>query len=300
MLIKNEVEPFNSDDYIFELKLDGIRGIIYLDNNTTELRNKRNKIMNSIFPELMQVNKNAKQRCILDGEYVILRNGKPDFYELQRRSLMSNKFKIEQAAKKLPVIFVAYDILYANDRQVTDLPLLERKALLSDAINETPYLSVSRYITGNGIEFYNLSLQQDLEGIVAKVKDSKYYIGKQTKDWIKIKNLKDDDYVVCGYISKEQGITSIVLGQYDDNRLIYKGHVTLGVSNYDFIKIKSTPKINTPYFKEIPKGNENTVWVEPVLVCTVKYMMKTDSGGLRQPVFKGLRDDKVPDECIVK
>lgn len=134
-------------------------------------------------------------------------------------------------------------------------------------------------------------------GIVAKRKDSKYYFDKRTKDWIKIKYLQDDDFVVLGYVPKENSMNSIILGQYSNGQLVYKGHVTLGVGGEPFRRIKTLNKTDCP-FSEIPKGNENAVWVTPELVCTVKYMMKTESGGMRQPVFKGLREDKSPEECI--
>jgi len=100
-----------------------------------------------------------------------------------------------------------------------------------------------------------------LEGIVAKRKDSKYYLGKRTKDWIKIKNLQDDDFVVCGYILKGNSVTSIVLGQYSGSELVYKGHVTLGLSTADFQIIKSIPKITSPIFNDPPSSNENAVWI---------------------------------------
>ena len=110
----------------------------------------------------------------------------------------------------------------------------------------------------------------------------------------------DDDFVVCGYILKENGIISIVLGQYLESVLVYKGHVTLGISTSAFQIIKSIPKLSLHPFPNLPSGNENAVWIEPSLVCVVKYMMKTTNGSLRQPIFKGLREDKTPEDCIVK
>lgn len=212
--------------------------------------------------------------------------------------MMSNPVKIDMAAKKYPACFTAFDILYFEDRQVTDLPLTERKKLLQKAVkSEDSRFAVSRFIEKNGIAFYNLAKQKELEGIVAKRRDSKYYFDKRTKDWIKIKYLQDDDFVVLGYVPKENSMNSIILGQYSNDRLVYKGHVTLGVGGEPFQRIKSLDRTNCP-FSEIPKGNENALWVKPELVCTVKYMMKTESGGMRQPVFKGLREDKSPEECV--
>ena len=295
MLIGTEGQPFDSDEYIYELKLDGERCIAYLDRDKTILKNKRNILMLPKVPELAEIHKNVNVRCILDGELAVIKDGRPDFFEIQKRSMMSNPVKIDMAAKKYPACFTAFDILYYENRQVTDLPLTERKELLQKAvISENGRFAVSRFIEKNGIQFYALAEQQELEGIVAKRKDSKYYFDKRTKDWIKIKYLQDDDFVVLGYVPKEN---SIILGQYSNGQLVYKGHVTLGVGGEPFRRIKTLNKTDCP-FSEIPKGNENAVWVTPELVCTVKYMMKTESGGMRQPVFKGLREDKSPEECI--
>lgn len=299
MLIGEMKEAFSSPDYIYELKLDGERCIAYLDEKSTELRNKRNIKMLVKVPELSNIHKQVKCRCILDGELIITKNGKPDFFEIQRRSLMSNSFKIQLAASKFPASFTAFDILYYKDHEVLELPLMERKKLLEKVLKENERIAISRYIKENGIEFYNLAVQNQLEGIVAKEKHSKYYLDKRTKDWIKIKNLLDDDYVVCGYILKEGNIISIVLGQYYKNELKYQGHVTLGISTSDFKLIKSIPKLNKPPFEDLSSGNHAAVWIEPILVCKIKYMMKTATGSLRQPVFKGIRNDKEPKECIV-
>ncbi len=300
MLIGEMREAFDSPQYIYELKLDGERCIAYLDKTEgTVLRNKRNLSMLPKVPELSEIHRQVKCRCILDGELLVIKDGKPDFAEIQRRSLMSNSFRIQLASLKYPASFIAFDILYYKDHEVTGLPLMERKKLLVDTVVENERLAVSRYIETQGVEFYNLTEKNQLEGIVAKRKDSKYFFDKRTKDWIKIKYLQDDDFVVCGYILKENGVTSIVLGQYSSgDELRYKGHVTLGLSSTDFQKIKSTSEIEYPLFKALPAGNEAAVWIEPVLVCTVKYMMKTASGSMRQPVFKGLRDDKEPKDCV--
>lgn len=298
MLIGVEGSSFDSEEYIYELKLDGERCIAYLDRDKTVLKNKRNILMLPKVPELAEIHKNVNVRCILDGELAVIKDGKPDFFEIQKRSMMSNPVKIDMAAKKYPACFTAFDILYFEDRQVTDLTLMERKSLLQKAvISENGRFAVSRFIEKNGIAFYNLAKQKELEGIVAKHRDSKYYFDKRTKDWIKIKYLQDDDFVVLGYVLKENSMNSIILGQYSNGQLIYKGHVTLGVGGEPFQKMKSLDRTSCP-FSEIPKGNENAVWVKPELVCTVKYMMKTESGGMRQPVFKGLRDDKPPEECV--
>lgn len=144
---------------------------------------------------------------------------------------------LHMAAKKYPACFTAFDILYYEDRQVTDLPLTERKALLKKAVkSDDSRFAVSRFIEKNSIRFYNLTEQQDLEGIVAKHKDSKYYFDRRTKNWIKIKYLQDDDFIVLGFDPKENSLNSIILGQYNGGKLVYKGHVTLGVGGEPFKK----------------------------------------------------------------
>lgn len=163
--------------------------------------------------------------------------------------MMSNPVKIDMAAKKYPACFTAFDILYYENRQVTDLPLTERKELLQKAvISENGRFAVSRFIEKNGIQFYALAEQQELEGIVAKRKDSKYYFDKRTKDWIKIKYLQDDDFVVLGYVPKENSMNSIILGQYSNGQLVYKGHVTLGVGGEPFRRIKTLNKNRLSFF----------------------------------------------------
>lgn len=301
MLIGENTSAFDDERFIFETKWDGERCIAYLDPKLgTELRNKRNVKMLSKVPELSEIHKQVKKRCILDGELMVLKNGKPDFYEIQKRSLMSNQFRIQLASKQYPATFIAFDILYVDDKDITLQTLTERKSALKKCFKaESGRMAMSRYIEKNGISLYNIAEQQCLEGIVAKRKDSIYIQGKRTKDWIKIKNMKDEDFVVCGYIYKDNHMISIVLGQYDDSQLVYKGHVTLGVGGENFKKIKSVKGIPESYF-QVPEGNEDAIWIMPELVCVVQFMDYTAGGGMRQPVFKGLRPDKRPEECQLK
>ena len=302
MLIKDEVDPFDDPNYVFELKLDGIRGLAYLDpkSSTAELRNKRGMKLNSIFPELSDINKQVKRKCILDGEFWVLKDGRPNFREMQRRSIMSDRTKIMLASKHYPASFTAYDILYYDNNETMDLPLMERKAALQKALkSENNRLSISRYIEEKGIEYYNLVKEQKLEGIVAKQKNSLYYPGKKTKDWLKIKYMIDKDFVICGYIYKENHMVSLVLGQYDKSKLVFQGHVTFGVAGKKFEIIKAIPKTEASPFPTPPPGHDRAIWIMPVLVCTVQYMPREGSDAMYQPVLKAIRDDKLPQECTI-
>ena len=304
MLIAENVAPFADEQYLYEMKWDGERCVAYLDpKGGTELRNKRNMRMLPKVPELEEIHRQARERCILDGELLCLVDGKPSFETIQRRSLMSNRYRIEVESKKYPATFVAFDCLYYDGEDITLLPLTERKEYLQKAVTESERLAVSRvFDAGQALALFRLAKEQRLEGIVAKRKDSLYFQGKRTKSWLKMKNLVDDDYVVCGWIPKDNHMTSIVLGQYDGSKLVYKGHVTLG-GGAAFAKIKAQPQaLHPPFDEPVPAGpgNEDARWVKPRLVCVVEFMHRTKNGGMRQPVFKGLREDKRPEECVEK
>jgi len=296
MLIAEMKDLFDSPDYIFEIKWDGIRCVSYLGTET-DIRNKRNKLMAPIFPELQNLHEQVKVKCILDHELLVLRNGMPEFYEVQKRATMTNPFKIKLSSERYPASIIAYDILYYKDRDITMLPLIERKKYLQDVVIENNMISVSRYVENNGVMLFDLVKEKGLEGVVAKKKSSLYWQGKRSKDWIKFKVLDSDDCVICGYIIKEKSMTSLIIGQYNEDVLVYKGHVTLGVSlrvlnQYNYKVIDYSP------FGYVPQGNDNAVWLAPELVCIVESM-PTEKGGFRQPVFKGIREDKTAIECQV-
>lgn len=296
MLISEQVEPYDDINSIFELKLDGCRCIAYCDGNSVDLRNKRNRKLLPQFPELEQIYQNCQNKCILDGELIVPIDGKPDFYQLQKRTLAINPFKIELNSSRTPAAFVAYDILYADGKPVTELPLMERKEILTKTVKESKELSVSRYIEQQGKALFELAKKQKLEGVVGKKKDSLYWFGKRTQEWKKVKWMKDDDFVCIGYIPKEQGMTSLVLAKYDvEKRLNIITHVTLGVSRS---KMKqSGVKEGKCLLEHIPSDYKNTIWIEPI-VCTIEYMPSVKEG-YRQAVFKAFREDKLPEECIL-
>ena len=295
MLLEVKKQPFDDENYIFELKLDGIRCIAYLDKDKTYLRNKRNKELVDIYPELKNIHEQAKKRCILDGELVVLNpDGSPNFMLLQKRSLLSDPLKIEFESEKHKVHFVAYDILYLDSESLTGRPLIERKQLLEKNIKENDDLSISRYIEGQGIKLFNLTKKLKLEGIVAKEKNSTYEIGKHSKNWIKIKNLIDEDLNICGLkLDENNNIKDLVLCEKVKNGYKYRGKVFLNISKEEQ-KIILAFALKNPLKKPLFSSNsdKDIIWTKPTLVCTIEYMMLTKDGMMRQPVFKTLRDDK--------
>ena len=301
MLIGLESPPFDDAAFLYELKIDGERCVAYLDPASgTDLRNKRDRKLLPIVPELSGIHRCVSRRCILDGELAVMSAADPDFFAIQRRSMMTNPQKIHLAAQQRPACFVAFDLLYLCDKPTVGLPLMERKRLLQKTVvHENARFAVSRVVESGGVAFFQLVRARGLEGIVAKRRDSRYSFDKRTKDWIKSKVLLDEDFVVCGYIRREEHMNSLILGQYQDGRLVPKGSVSLGVNGEAFRRIRALPVSLAPIFPDSSERGR-IVWVTPVLVCTVRYLSKTEHGGMRQPVFKGLRDDKAPEECVAR
>lgn len=295
MLISERVEPFDDDDSIFEIKVDGHRGLSYNDKYSSDFRNKRDIKIAPRFPELQSIFKNCKQKCILDGEINVLIDGKPNYHEVQRRSTMTDPFKIELAYKRHPANFVVFDIIYYKDRLVTELPLMERKRLLTDVVSECDAISISRYIDSQGKALFELAEKLKLEGVVGKKKTSQYWFGKETKEWKKIKVIKDDDYVCVGFFPpRDNRKSTLILAKYDSsNQLKILSRVSLGVSLSNLLR--SGIKASYCPIKNISEGYEEAVWVDP-FVCTIEFM-PSDKMGLRQATFKGVRDDKSPEEC---
>ncbi len=293
MLLHEVKKPFDDEDYIHELKLDGIRCVAYIEPKSVILQNKRFKDLTPIYTELLNICGCVKKHVILDGELVVMTDGKPDFYALKRRSLMTDSFKISLAAKKNPVQFVAYDILYYNGKDLTDLPLLKRKEILAENVKEGFNLSISRYVSTYGVAFFELAKKENLEGIVSKKKDGLYHIGKRTHDWVKVKVMRDEDLLVLGYQPDDDGnVKDLILGYYDDKgELKCRGKVYLGISKEERRIVAQFAKKNTvkrPWFDKY----KNVVWLKPQLVGTAHFMQETENGGMRQPVWKGLREDK--------
>lgn len=295
MLISERVDPYNDEDSIFELKIDGNRCIAYNDKCSSDLRNKRDIKILPRFPELELLFENCRHKCILDGEVNVLVNGKPDFYEVQKRATMTDLFKMELAYKKYPANFVAFDIIYYKDKLVTDLPLIERKKLLTEVVSESSILSTSRYIDTNGTALFELAKQHNLEGVVGKKKKSKYWFGKVTREWQKIKIVKDDDYICIGYFPpREKNMASLILAKYNaEGRLIITSHVSLGVS---ISRLRYSIRLSHCPINGLT-GYDNAIWIEP-MVCTIEYM-PSNKDGLRQATFKGMREDKTPEECKI-
>lgn len=289
MLIANEVPAYDDPDSFFELKYDGIRCIAYLGDEKTDLRNKKDMQLLTRFPELSMLHFYVDEKCILDGELIVTdSNGMPDFYQVQRRAILSIPYKIEIASKRYPAQFVAYDILYHKDRPVHLLPLYQRKELLNNTVHENKQMAISR-VFHDGIRLFELVKNIGLEGIVGKKKDSIYFFGKRSKDWNKVKVYETRDYIAMGYIYNAAiAKTSLIIGEYDEkDNLVITGHVTLGVNVARLQKFGIQPC--TCPLGHPPQGYTSAHWFDPV-VCEIQYM-PTKGDSMRQPVLKCFSDD---------
>lgn len=281
MLLKEADKPFNSKDYIYEIKYDGIRACIYVSPNSFQIIS-RNKIdMTNIYPELKSIQNLVDRDIILDGEIVSFKDNKPSFSKLQERNHLKNKDKIKKESINNPVTFIAFDILY-YDKDITSLTLLERKEILNK-IKENDELIISKFYK-NGIDLFKKIKKLDLEGIVAKKIDDSYEINKRTFSFIKVKNLKEEEFTVGGYEIKKGDYISLVLGELKNNKLYFVGKVSLTKNNNLYNKVINSKTIKKSPF--INYDNKNTIYISNNIKCKVKYLERTKSNHLRQPIIK--------------
>ena len=275
-------KPFNNDNYLYEIKYDGIRAIIFVSPKEFQIRNRHNVDMTHLYPELKSIQKLVKKKTILDGEIVSMKDGYPSFSSLQTRSHLKDKTKILLESINNPVVFVAFDILY-SDKNLIDLPLIKRKNIL-DKLENNDSLVKTKYTISNGIKLFKNIKKLNLEGIVAKEINSIYEINKRVKAWIKIKNFKIESFLIGGYEKKKGNRISIALGELKDNKLYYVGNVVMLENNPLYKSILKQPKRTTSPFEN--HKNNNTTYITPKYSILVSYMERTPNNHLRQPVIK--------------
>jgi len=279
MLLKEVDKPFKDDNYIFELKYDGIRTLLYVSSKTFKLITRNGNDLANIYPELKSVqNIVGKHKVIFDGEIVAFKNGKPSFSELQHRNHLKNISKIKLMINEIPVCFVVFDIIYF-DKDLTNLTLMERKKILNDFTDTDIFIKTKMY--NDGLKLFKHIKKIGLEGIVAKQKDSKYILGKRVENWVKIKNFKKEYFYVYG-VTKLKDKYALYLGEYKNKKLIPVGKVSVMPDN-DVLKIVQKQKKVKNIFIDI---TENINFVEPINKILVHYMERTLNNTLRQPFIK--------------
>jgi bifunctional non-homologous end joining protein LigD len=301
--------PFNNDGWLFELKMDGIRAIVVKNGPRLDMWTRNAKSMTNRFPALAKALEDLPvESVILDGEIVALdENGHSHFQLIQPRIHLSRAKDIARADAEIPVYLYAFDLLYLNGYNLMKFPLAERKAVLRKLIPANDgWIRYSDHIEGRGIDFFSAASSHNLEGIVAKHKDSEYQQAR-SRQWLKIKTQHTDHFVIGGFTPPEGSrkyFGAVLLGLYDGKGdLIYVGRSGGG---FDDATLAATynelqPLVTKAHpFKDVPAEVRRSTWVEPHLVCEVRFGEWTSDKKLRAPIFQGLRDDISPGQCILE
>ncbi|HET8857168.1 MAG TPA: DNA ligase D [Nitrososphaeraceae archaeon] len=316
--------PFNSKNWVFEVKWDGVRSILFYNKakGILELQSRNGRSLTYSYPELVdaltsispisssQLPINCKESVILDGEIVVLDNktGLPSFQNHQRRMNVDYGREIGILSRQMPATYYFFDILYLDGKNLQDLPFLERRLILSETIKENAKIKISDFIEEVGTEVFDKTKDMGLEGVIAKNKSGKYVQGRRSNDWLKIKHIKTQDCVVIGYTrgegNRENYFGSLLLAVNDvDGKLHFVGHTGSG---FDFQQLRQTYnklqeiRIEKCPIDFVPYTNQSPVWIKPELVVEIKFSNWTYEKIMRTPVFLRFREDKVPKECLLE
>ena len=287
MLAATGEEPFDDEEWIFEIKWDGYRAIADLTDGL-EFYSRNGLSFLGRYPVIEAGLKEQPHEMIVDGEIVAYdAEDKPDFQTLQHFA----------DSPQTPIIYHVFDLLFLNGHSTEGLPLHQRKELLKEALIETPHVKFCDHVENRGKEFYKAIRKADLEGMMAKKKSSLYSEGIRTTEWMKIKNHKTDEAVIAGYTEprgSRKYFGALILGKYEEGKLYYAGHTGTGFSKRSLKEIHTLlqPLVTgkMPFIAK-PATNAPPTWIKPEAVCTVKYSRITEEGLFRQPVFIGIRED---------
>ncbi|HUR10574.1 MAG TPA: DNA ligase D [Flavitalea sp.] len=295
-------KPFDDPEWIYEVKWDGYRALAYLNKGKVELRSRNNNDFNQKYYPVVEALKQWPVHAVVDGELVVINEkGLSEFGNLQN-------WKSESDGD---LMFYVFDILWLQGVELLDLPLLERRKILSEISPPEGIIRLSESFDASGTEFFSVADKLGLEGIIAKKSDSPYIPDSRTKFWLKIKTEQRHEAVIAGYTRNEDSnkkFSALILGLYENKQLVFIGQVGTGFTDkmQEEILKKLKPLVTKECpFPEEPIINKPTrfrpkppkaavVWLRPELVCEVKYQELTADRIMRHPSFQGLRDDKDP------
>jgi bifunctional non-homologous end joining protein LigD len=292
--------PPSGEEWVHELKYDGYRIGVRLDEGHVQLLSRRGKDWTAQFPELVAAAKKLKARqALLDGEAaVVLDDGRTSFQALQ------NFF----GGDRRGLVYFAFDLLFLDGEDLRARPLEERKERLAHLLRASGagLIRVSEHMAGNGPAFFAEANRMGLEGIVSKQRGQPYR-GGRTTSWLKAKCIREQELVIGGFTDPEgsrEGIGALLLGVYAEGRLAFAGKVGTGFSmkvarelrkKLEAIEQKACP------FDPPPTGPDRLAhWVKPALVAQVKFGEWTSDGKVRHSVFLGLREDKAPQDVVME
>lgn len=299
-----ETRPPAGDGWSFEIKYDGVRVRAARREEEATLIGRSGEDVTKRYPEIAAALLSlAVPDFVVDGEIVAEdERGLPSFQRLQARMGLTRPRDIAAAVPKVPVRAVFFDVLGLLGHDLRGLPLRTRQELLARILPPLGTAQRAAHIVGHGEAFLEAAASMGLEGIVAKRLESRY-AGRRTPDWIKIKCDRRQEFVIGGWTEPQgsrSGFGALHVGVYEGKRLVYVTKVGTG---FDAARIDSIMKLLTPLNRPASPFDERTPsgrghhWVEPKLVCEVRFTEWTRDGGLRHPTFLGLRDDRKPEEC---
>ncbi len=311
-------EPFDSPDWLFEIKWDGYRAVAFISNGNLRLVSRNQNDLTQRFPELKNLPKSVRaETAILDGEVVALdQQGRASFSLMQQRTGFRPGGHRTATRTDVPVLYYAFDLLYLDGYDWRRVALEERKKKLQSILATGDSLRYSDHYEKQGKALFQMARDNGLEGILAKRRDS-IYQERRSIEWQKIKITHRVDCVIGGYTAPEGSRTyfgSIVLGLYDkQGRLIHVGQAGTGFNQKTLAEIskllKKRETKNNPFYGGV-EALRKVFWVKPELVAEIEYAEWTASAAagkiagtgpkLRAPVFQGLRDDKDPKECLLE
>ena len=301
-------DPFSHPDWLFEPKLDGIRAVVHVAGGEARLTSRRGTDLTATYPRLAAaLAAQPVAEAVFDGEIVAFdERGVPSFELLQQRMNLAGELDVAAAEARVPVSYMAFDLLHLDGFDLTGVALEERKEALARALLPAGPVALVESLQAEGKEAYDGAVALGLEGVVAKRRGSRYLPGKRTDFWAKIKARHTAEFVVAGFTPgeglREPTFGALLLAAPEpDGALVYRGRAGGGFT--DALLADLRPRLDAlateaSPFPETPPEAANATFVRPELVVEVEYSEVTSAGLLRAPVFKRLRPDKAPDEVV--
>jgi bifunctional non-homologous end joining protein LigD len=301
--------PRDADNYGYEFKWDGVRAVVYVEGGRPKVLSRNDRDVTGSYPELRAMAEAmGSTQAVLDGEIVALdKDGRPSFESLQARMHVTNPAQVKRLVTQVPVTYLVFDVLHLDGRSLLDMPYVERRSILESLNLSGPSWQTPPHFEGDGESVLEASKAQGLEGVLAKRMDSKYYVGKRSDCWLKVKNLRTQEVVIGGWKPGEGrragAIGSLLLGVTGPNGLEFAGHVGTGFTDKMLRDLEADlaplARDDSPFGTPVPREHARTArWVEPVIVGEVVFSEWTREGRLRHPAWRGLRPDKSADEVV--
>ena len=298
-------EPFSGSDWLFELKYDGVRALLRRQGEQIRVLTRSGRDRTDTYPELQALSGHlSEDQCLLDGEIVSLdREGAPSFAQLQKRMQLGGE-AARHAAERGPIVFMAFDLLFAAGHDLRHLPLRLRKRALREVLTDSAVARYADDVAAAGERFYDTVKARNLEGVIGKRADSPYEAGVRSRNWLKIKFRPTQDCVICGYLlgqGRRSTIGALILGVYSGGALVEAGRVGTGFSDQQLSRLRGELDRRQRPTSPLADGGsllQKAVWAEPELVCEVEHAGWTAAGVLRQPSFRTMRPDVPVSACI--